>query len=75
MPHLKTARQVVAALGGTAKVSKLTRSTEKAVWHWVGAAEKFPANQYVAMQRALKRRRMTAPAWLWAQKNVEKRAA
>lgn len=75
MSHLRTAAQVVAALGGTAAVCKLTGATRKAVWHWVGAAEKFPANQYVVMQRALKRRGASAPDWLWSMKNVERRAA
>ncbi len=75
MRHLRTAQQVVDALGGYDEVCILCETNLKAVWHWVGRAEMFPADSYVVMQRKLKRRGYAAPAWLWNQRGVEKRAA
>jgi hypothetical protein len=75
MRHLKTAQEVVDALGGLSAVRKLTGANVKQAWNWIGRAESFPASTYVIMIRALKRRGMTAPAWLWNMRGVEKRAA
>jgi hypothetical protein len=75
MRHLKTAQDVVDTLGGLAAVCELTGANTKQAWNWVGRAEMFPACTYVVMQRALRRRGATAPAWLWNMRGVEKRAA
>lgn len=75
MRHLRTAQKVVDELGGPAAVCALTNSNTKQVWNWLGRAEMFPARKYVVMQRALRRRKATAPAWLWNMDGVEKRAA
>jgi predicted small integral membrane protein len=74
MRHLRTAQQVVDALGGYEGVCALCETNLKAVWHWVGGVGMFPASEMDRMQRALKRRRCTAPAWLWNQRGAERAA-
>jgi hypothetical protein len=74
--HLKTAQDVVNALGGLDAVCKMFDATKKQAWNWVGRkGGKFPAHTYVVMQRALKRRGKSAPAHLWTMSGIEKRAA
>lgn len=70
MMHLKTAKQVVARLGGLERVCELVEANTKQAQNWHGRAGTFPASTYVAMQRALKRRRATAPARLWNMRGV-----
>ncbi len=74
MRYLRTAQQVVDALGGDAAVRKMCEASDKVVWHWTGTGM-FPANRYDKMIRALRRRGCTAPAWLWNQQGAKKRAA
>jgi hypothetical protein len=75
MRNLKTAQEVVDVLGGLPAVCELTDANSKQAWNWIGRANAFPACTYVVMQRALKRRGATAPAWLWNMRGIEKRAA
>jgi hypothetical protein len=75
MTRLKTAQDVVNALGGLAAVCELTGANTKQAWNWTGRADSFPASTYWVMQRALRRRGHTAPAWLWNMRGAEKRAA
>jgi hypothetical protein len=70
MKNLRTAKEVVEALG-IERVCELTDANAKQAWHWYGRAEQFPANTYVALQKALKRRGFRAPDALWAMKGVE----
>jgi hypothetical protein len=65
--NLKTARDVVDALGGRKAVSKLLGASNKRLWNWVGRYDRFPATTYVKMQKELQKnkKRVTAPAWLW----------
>jgi DNA-binding transcriptional regulator YdaS (Cro superfamily) len=74
--HLKTARQVCNALGGQDALCELLDATPKQVWNWVGRRSgRFPAHTYVKIQRALKRRRASAPAHLWSMTGVKKKRA
>jgi hypothetical protein len=75
MRHLKTAQEVVDVLGGRDAVCELTGANTKQAWNWTGRAQTFPAFYYAVMQRALRRRNATAPAWLWNQRGIEKKAA
>jgi hypothetical protein len=75
MRRLITAREVVEALGGLEAVCELTGANAKAVYHWTGQTDSFPSRTYVVMQRALKRRHMSAPPSMWNMVGVEKIAA
>lgn len=74
MKRLRTVDQVVDALGGLSEVCKITDANLKQAWHWHGRAGQFPANTYVALQRALRRRGYEAPARLWNMKGLDKAA-
>lgn len=73
MKYLRTTADVVEALG-LETLCALTEANPKQVWHWYGRAGLFPANTYVAITRALRRRGCVAPATLWPMKGL-KRAA
>lgn len=75
MRRLTTAREVVTALGGVPAVCDLTGALPKAVYHWSGSAQSFPARYYRCMHDALKRRGVTAPPHLWNQVGYEKKNA
>ena len=70
MRRLKTAKQVIDELGGLDRVCEMTASNKKQAMNWPGRAKAFPARTYVVMQRALKRRKATAPARLWNQVGI-----
>jgi hypothetical protein len=72
MRRLTTAREVVNVLGGVPAVCELTQSNPKAVYHWTGRAEMFPARTYKKMNDALRRKKAKAPPWLWNQLGYEK---
>lgn len=65
MAELTTTKQIIEALGGIDDVARLTGRNSDAVWNWDRRSETFPANTFVAMQRALKERGHTAPVSLW----------
>lgn len=77
MKRLRTAEQVVKALGGLDEVMKLTRANFKQAWHWTGRADAFPAVFHECMTKALQRKGYNAPARLWNQRGVgvDKKAA
>jgi hypothetical protein len=77
MRRLHTAREVIEALGGRAKVMELTEATKNAVWNWEGYFDAFPADCFKLMNDRLAQKNMTAPAYLWRQRGFErpKRAA
>jgi hypothetical protein len=75
MRKLTTALEVVEVLGGMKKVRAMTRANPKAVYHWTGRAEMFPARTYCVMQKALKRQKATAPDRLWNMLPDKKRTA
>ncbi|MET3995005.1 hypothetical protein ABID65_006671 [Bradyrhizobium sp. S3.9.2] len=75
MRTLTTTEEVVAVLGGLESVCALTGALPKAVYHWTGRAEMFPARTYWVMQEALKRRKAKAPPSLWNMIKTEKRTA
>lgn len=75
MKKLRTPLAVVEHLGGPERVCELFPGTNtKQVWHWYGRAGKFPANTYVVMKRALKRRGCYAPDYLWNMKGISEAA-
>ena len=67
MRRLKTAREVVDALGGIEAVATMTRAQPKTVYHWTGRNDCFPSRTFDTMKAALKRRHLHAPAKLWNQ--------
>jgi hypothetical protein len=75
MRNLKTVHDVADTLGGADALCRLTGANLKQVWNWLGRTEMFPACYHEVMMRALKRRDARAPARLWAQKGLEKKAA
>jgi hypothetical protein len=70
MKKLRTPLEVIEHLGGVDRVCELTGANAKQVWHWYGRAGKFPANTYVALKRALRRRDCYAPDHLWNMKGI-----
>jgi len=76
MKKLRTVESVekVVNVLGLETVCELTEANGKQVWHWYGRAGMFPANTYVVVKRALKRRGYNAPDYLWNMKGI-KRAA
>lgn len=64
MTELKTAKEVMDALGGDRAVGVLTGRTRKAANNW-RAFNRFPSDTYVAMQCALKELGHSAPDSLW----------
>lgn len=75
MRTLRTTKEVVDALGGLSAVCKLTGANTKQAWNWVGRAETFPANTYVVLTTALRRRRAKAPPHLWSMVRCENQRA
>lgn len=73
MKKLRTAAQVVDVLG-LETLCALTKANPKQAWHWYGRAGMFPANTYVTLTRALRRRGYIAPATLWNMKGIERAA-
>jgi hypothetical protein len=74
MQKLSTTDEVIDALGGNIPVAALTSATNKAVSNWRSYGT-FPANTYVALTRALRAAKKTAPDSLWRMKSSEGRAA
>jgi hypothetical protein len=72
MRNLKSAREVVEALGGIPAVREMTGANLKAVYYWTGQAHAFPARYFKKMNDALKRRGCKAPPGLWAQFGYER---
>lgn len=75
MRRLRTVVDVIDTLGGLDAVCELTEANEKAVCHWISRTKIFPANTYVVMQRKLRKRKASAPDWLWNMRGIERRAA
>ena len=73
MKKLRTPEQVIDVLG-LETVCELTGANAKQAWHWYGRAGMFPANTYVVLTRALRRRGYFAPATLWNMKGIERAA-
>ena len=66
---LTSTADVMAALGGPAKVSGLTGAPYKRTWQW-GKDPTFPSRYFVVMTWALRRRRLRAPPSLWGQVTI-----
>ena len=62
--ELTTTADVIEALDRVGSVAVLTGRTTNAVHNWK-ASGKFPANTFVVMQEALRRKGCTAPTSLW----------
>jgi hypothetical protein len=63
--HLKTAKDVIAELGGFEAVTELTNtagSSTAPTWQWRG---KFPPKTFAVMMAALQAKGSTAPVSLW----------
>jgi len=63
---VKTAKEVVAVLGGVDAVCRMAGKDVKTVYHWTGDAG-FPARTHDWMTKALKKRGVRAPPVLWNQ--------
>lgn len=70
MKRLQTARAVVDHLGGLPRVCEITQTKHHSAKNWPGRAGSFPASTYYVMQRALRRRKATAPARLWNMRGI-----
>lgn len=64
MKALETTEQVVAALGGTAIVARLTGRGLSAASNW-RSFDTFPPDTYLVMTAALEAAGCTAPSSLW----------
>ena len=64
MEELTTTKQVVEKLGGVPTVADLTGRKYSAAWNWT-TFDKFPADTFVVLQKALRQKDCTAPASLW----------
>jgi hypothetical protein len=73
MRTLKTAKQVVDALGGHEEVCKLMKAKPKASYYWVGQAGAFPSRLYVKMTNALERRGYKASPALWSMQDYDEK--
>jgi len=73
MKNLRTALEVVEAIG-LDRVCELTEANPKQAWHWYGRAGMFPANTYVVLMRALRRRGCRAPDSLWNMVGIDRAA-
>ncbi len=62
--QLLTAVDVIDALGGTKAVAEMTGRTYNAAHNW-RAFDRFPANTFLTIQRALDERGASAPSELW----------
>lgn len=71
MRKLSTAEEVVEVLGGLSNVCELTGANPKQAWNWAGRTGTFPSSTYVVMQRALQRRKATAPPELWNMRGLD----
>jgi len=72
--ELRTADEVMDALGGNAGVAELTGSTRKAVSNW-RSFNGFPAKFYLVMTAALAGKGKRAPAALWGMSEPVSEAA
>jgi hypothetical protein len=61
---LLTTSAVIAALGGTVAVARLTGRRKNAVSNWHGR-QYFPPNTFVRLTEALDAKGLSAPSWLW----------
>ena len=67
MPRKIVPGDVIAALGGPARVAQLCETTSRAVYNW---KRKFPANTYVALQTELRKDKLEAPDSLWTMRGL-----
>lgn len=70
MTELRTAAEVMDALGGDRSVGDITGRSRKATNNWRHFG-RFPSDTYVVMQGALKKIGHTAPASLWRMANCD----
>ena len=62
--NLRTARTVIAALGGTPKVAALTGASYSRAFNWLSKGH-FPSWTYLLITKALAERGLTASPSLW----------
>lgn len=67
MRRLRTAREVIKALGGPEAVMRLTKTNKQQLWNWEAYYEAFPARAYWLMTRELAKKDCVAPPHLWKQ--------
>lgn len=72
--HLTSTQEVMAALGGTEAVAKLTGRKYNAAFNW-RSFDTFPTNTYLVMTAALRERGHSAPASLWGMREPERAAS
>ena len=56
MRRLRTAREVVKALGGPEKVMLMAEATKQQFWNWESYFEAFPANTHWIMTKHLRKK-------------------
>jgi hypothetical protein len=69
---LRSTEIVMAALGGTAAVTRITGAKRTAISNWVSAG-RFPAWTYLLITQALAARGLTASPDLWPQMGKQAR--
>lgn len=67
---LSTVEEVVAALGGNGPIGEITGRKTQHVSNWK-ADGKFPADTFLVLQAALKKKRLQAPPSLWGIREPE----
>lgn len=74
MEELRTTEEVVEKLGGIPAIAKLTSRKYNAAAHWV-KFKTFPANTFIVIQDALRKKNCTAPTSLWGMVASDSEAA
>lgn len=74
MKNLKTASDVVDALGGPTAAGRLCGVTTQAAWNWT-ATGKLPAVTYLIIRRELLKQKASAPIDLWGMIDPDQRRA
>jgi hypothetical protein len=68
MRTLHSQQEVIDALGGINKFRDVLGANRKQAWHWTGRTGLFPAYTYPPIQKALRRRGLSAADELFAQR-------
>jgi hypothetical protein len=69
--YLDNTVDIIDYLGGNAKVAAMLDTSAKAVGNWRYSGM-FPADTYLALQKALKKNKAEAPDTLWPMKMLQK---
>lgn len=67
---LNTFDEVLAALGGPARVGRMTRTNSSCVCNWRAKRQRFPSKFYRGMRKELRKAGFDAPDELWGQEEL-----